>query len=115
MPPRLDVVDVLETDTAPPKTNHGSLMMMHTSKNDAPKGERRRSAAIIRSMDLGFPPEASERSWGIHLSDAFETYKTSPSPTTTMDRILRFSPGSSIYTKTSISRYIKRDQADHLR
>jgi hypothetical protein len=36
--PRLDVINVLETDTAPPKTNHESLTTMHTSKNDASKG-----------------------------------------------------------------------------
>jgi hypothetical protein len=47
MLPRLGVVDVLETDNAPPKTNHGSLTMMHASKNDVPKGERRRSTDII--------------------------------------------------------------------
>jgi hypothetical protein len=61
-----------------------------------PRGKQRRSAAIIRSMDPGFPPKGSKRSWEIHLSDAFETYKTLPSPTLAIDRSLRFSPRSSI-------------------
>jgi hypothetical protein len=50
-------------------------MMMHTSKIDAPKGERHRSASIIRSKDLGFPPEGSGRSWKLHLNDAFKNIR----------------------------------------
>jgi hypothetical protein len=69
-------------------------MSMHTSKIDAPRGKRRRSATIIRFIDLGFPPEVSGRSLGLHLNDAFNTYKTPPSPALDKGRNLGFSPGS---------------------
>jgi hypothetical protein len=44
---RLVVIDALETTPLLQETIHWSIVMMHTSKIGAPKGERRRSAAII--------------------------------------------------------------------
>jgi hypothetical protein len=48
---------------------------MHTSKIDALKGKRRKSITIIRSKDLGFPPEVSGRSLELHLNDAFKNVR----------------------------------------
>jgi hypothetical protein len=44
---RLVVIDALETTPLLQETIHWSIATMHTSKIGAPKGERRRSAAII--------------------------------------------------------------------
>jgi hypothetical protein len=70
--------------------------------------------AIIRSKDLGFPPEGYGETWEVHLNDAFITYKTSPSPAPAKDRNLGFSPG--IHHANSIQQHTHRgDPAHHLR
>jgi hypothetical protein len=62
-----------------------------------PRGKRHQSAAVIRSTDLGFPPEVAERGLELLHGDAFKKVTTQKSaaiaglgnkPRT------RFSPGS---------------------
>ena len=44
---------------------------MYTSKNDATRGKRHNNAAVIRSTDLGFPPEVADSGLELLNSDAF--------------------------------------------
>ena len=47
------------------------LEPMYTSKNDATRGKRHNNAAVIRSTDLGFPPEVADSGLELLNSDAF--------------------------------------------
>ena len=50
---------------------HWSLEPVYTSKNDATRGKRHNNAAVIRSTDLGFPPEVADSGLKLLNSDAF--------------------------------------------
>ena len=50
---------------------HWSLEPVYTSKNDATRGKRHNNAAVIRSTDLGFPPEVADSGLELLNSDAF--------------------------------------------
>ena len=52
---------------------HWSLDPVNTSKTDAPERKTtQNSAAVIRSTDLGFPPEIADGGLELLLGDAFK-------------------------------------------
>ena len=74
---------------------HWSFEPMHPSKNDVPKGEQHKNAALIRSTDLGFPPEVADRGLELLYDNAFKKQRhrrVPPSPALATSREQGFHP-----------------------
>ena len=74
------------------------------TKNDAPWGKRHQSAAIIRSFDLGFPPEIADRDlelFHVNASKKIMTQKSAAIAGLGNKPRTRFSPGSARRTSDS--------------